>query len=85
MRYTTPEDTNGIRWPPLTPTIRGDTARWVSETERAAVDARIWPEQCSDGMSDRVWPYTAVVRIDSMTYRGCAASRDGVFFEPHRE
>jgi uncharacterized membrane protein len=85
LRFTTPEDTKGIRWPPLTPTISGDTARWAGETERAAVDARIWPARCSDGMSDRVWPYTAVVRIDSTTYRGCAASRDGVFFEPHRE
>jgi putative lipoprotein len=73
LRFRTPGDTMGIRWPPLTPMVRGDTVRWVGETERAAVDARIWPARCSDGMSDRVWPYTAVVRIDSMTYRGCAA------------
>ena len=74
LRFRTPEDTMGIRWPPLTPMVRGDTVRWVGETERAAVDARIWGARCSDGMSDRVWPYTAVVRIDSTTYRGCAES-----------
>jgi uncharacterized membrane protein len=75
LRFTTPEDRLGIRWPPLTPMVKGDTARWAGETDRAAVDARIWPARCSDGMSDRVWPYTAVVRIDSTTYRGCAESR----------
>jgi uncharacterized membrane protein len=75
LRFRTPEDTMGIRWPPLTPVVKGDTVRWVGETERAAVDARIWPARCSDGMSDRVWPYAAVVGIDSTAYRGCAESR----------
>jgi uncharacterized membrane protein len=75
LRFTTPDDTMGIRWPPLTPTVRGDTVRWAGETERAAVDARIWTARCSDGMSDLVWPYAAVVRIDGTTYRGCAESR----------
>jgi uncharacterized membrane protein len=75
LRFRTPEDTTGIRWPPLIPVVRGDTVRWVGKTERAAVDARIWPVRCSDGMSDRVWPYAAVVRIDSTAYRGCAESR----------
>lgn len=77
LRFTTPEDLMGIRWPPLTPMARGDTVHWIGETERAAVDARIWPARCSDGMSDRVWPYLAVVRIDGTTYRGCAESRAG--------
>jgi uncharacterized membrane protein len=75
LRFTTPEDRTGIRWPPLTPRVAGDTVRWVGETERAAVDTRIWPARCSDGMSDRVWRYAAVVRIDSTTYRACAESR----------
>jgi uncharacterized membrane protein len=75
LRFRTPEDTTGIRWPPLIPVVRGDTVRWVGKTERAAVDARIWPVRCSDGMSDRVWPYAAVVRIDSTAYQGCAESR----------
>jgi hypothetical protein len=46
----------------------------VGQTERAAVDARIWLEGRSDGMSNRSWPYAAPVRIDSLTYRGCAES-----------
>jgi putative lipoprotein len=72
LRFTTPDDMTGIRFPPLAPTVRGDTLRWAGETERAAIDARIWPSRCSDGMSDRVWTHKAVVRIDGLIYRGCA-------------
>ncbi len=75
LRFTTPDDTMGIRWPPLTPLARGDTLRWFGETERAAVEVGIWPGRCSDGMSDRVWPYQAAVRVDSTNHRGCAESR----------
>ena len=75
LRFKTPDDTMGIRWPPLKPLMAGDTLRWLAEAGRAMVDARIWPGKCSDGMSDRIWPNTAVVRIDSTSYRGCAESR----------
>ncbi|MEP7177238.1 MAG: hypothetical protein ABI860_11880 [Gemmatimonadales bacterium] len=75
LRFTTPEDATGIRWPPVAPMVRGDTSRWVARTERAGLDARIWAARCSDGMSDRVWPATAVVRVGDTSYRGCAESR----------
>ena len=74
LRFITPDDTSGIHVPPLTPSTAGDTLHWKGETERAAIDARIWRAQCSDGMSDRVWAYTAVVRIGEQTYHGCAES-----------
>jgi uncharacterized membrane protein len=72
LRFTTPDDTVGIRFPPMTPAITGDTLHWTGETERAAIDARIWLDRCSDGMSDRLWPHAAIVRIDGIVYRGCA-------------
>lgn len=75
LRFTTPDDPRGIHFPPIAPRITGDTAVWVGETERAAFDVRIWREQCSDGMSDRVYRYAARVRIDTTTYRGCADTR----------
>jgi uncharacterized membrane protein len=75
LRFKTPDDTMGIHWPPLTPVVRSDTLRWLGETERAAVEVRIWPGRCSDGMSDRVWPYEAAVRVERTNYRGCAESR----------
>lgn len=75
LRFRTPDDTVGIRWPPLTPVVEGDTMRWAGQTERAPVEVHIWPAQCSDGMSDRVWLYQAVVRVEGTRYRGCAESR----------
>lgn len=75
LRFTTPDDPRGVRWPPLTPAVTGDTMRWAGKTERAAVEVRIWPARCSDGMSDRNWRYEAVVRVGATTYRGCAESR----------
>lgn len=72
LRFITPDDTVGMRFPPITPTMVGDTTRWVGETERAPIDVRIWPARCSDGMSDRVWALTAVMTINQTVYRGCA-------------
>jgi uncharacterized membrane protein len=78
LRFRTPDDTVGTRWPPVTPSVEGDTIRWAGETEHAPVEVHIWPGRCSDGMSDRVWPYVAVVRVEGATYRGCAESRSRV-------
>ncbi|MGH9203375.1 MAG: COG3650 family protein [Vicinamibacterales bacterium] len=75
LRFTTPDDQRGIHFPPIAPSVAGDTVAWVGETERAAFDVRIWREQCSDGMSDRVYPYSARVRVDGTTYKGCADTR----------
>jgi uncharacterized membrane protein len=75
LRFITPDDMTGTRWPPLNPVVNGDTLRWIAETGRARVEASIWRGNCSDGMSDRVWPYTAAVRVDSTSYQGCAAPR----------
>ena len=72
LRFITPDDTVGISVPPLTPRSLGDTTHWTGETERTKVDVRIWPSACSDGMSDRVWPATALVEIDGQTWKGCA-------------
>lgn len=72
LGFTTPGDKMEINFPPISSMVTGDTLRWVGETERAPIDARVWPAHCSDGMSNRIWPYTAVVRIDGTTYRGCA-------------
>ena len=76
LRFTTPEDTSGKRFPPNAPSpIAGDTLVWMAETEMVAIHVRIWREPCSDGMSDRTYPYTAIVRVAGTTYRGCADRR----------
>jgi uncharacterized membrane protein len=73
LRFMTPEDTAGARYPWSNPTSLGDTLRWHSVTQGHALDARVWLAACSDGMSDRIWTHRAVVRVDTVTYRGCAA------------
>ena len=82
LRFVTPDDTSGIRFPPLVPTSSGDTVVWVGETERAAIDVRLWRERCSDGMSDRVYTFAATVRIAATTYRGCADARSAIVGSP---
>jgi uncharacterized membrane protein len=72
LRYITPDDTSGIRFPPVAPIAAGDTMVWTGVTERAAIHVRIWREQCSDGMSDRIYTYAARVRVDTTEYKGCA-------------
>jgi len=79
LRFTTPADTAGTRFPPNTPSpVAGDTLVWMAETERAAVHVRIWPARCSDGMSDRVYPWTAIVRVAGTEYHGCADRRRAI-------
>lgn len=84
LRFITPDDTSGMRFPPIAPIAAGDTMVWTGATERAAFDVRIWREQCSDGMSDRVYPYAARVRIDATDYRGCADRRAMIVAVPKR-
>lgn len=72
LRFITPEDTSGLRFPRDPSVTSGDTLRWSAMAYGTTIEARIWPSQCSDGMSDRVWTHRAVVRVDSTTYRGCA-------------
>ena len=70
--FRTPEDTAGIRFPHAARTTLGDTLRWTDAQGARSIEARVWAGQCSDGMSDRAWTHRAVVRVDTLTYRGCA-------------
>jgi uncharacterized membrane protein len=75
LRFTTPEDSAGIRTPAVPAEARGDSLHWSAAVERASLDVMLWPGDCSDGMSDRVWKYHAAVRVDTTAYRGCAELR----------
>jgi uncharacterized membrane protein len=84
LRFLTPDDTSGIRFPPIAPVVAADTVVWSGQTERAAIEVRIWPEKCSDGMSDREYPYAARVTISGTTYSGCADRRRAIAPTAHR-
>ena len=57
------------------PTVQGTTAVYAATGEGgAALVVTLIATECSDGMSDRVYPLTARVEIGSETLNGCAAS-----------
>lgn len=73
LRFRTPEDTAGVLFPQEGRSVAGDTLIWSGSAGNRTIEARVWPAKCSDGMSDRVWTYRAIVRVDTVSYRGCAA------------
>ena len=40
--------------------------------ERSDLQAAVTPGMCSDGMSDRTYPYTATVAVGGAVFEGCA-------------
>ena len=78
LRFITPDDTSGVRFPPIAATVVADTVVWSGQTEHAAIELRVWTERCSDGMSDREYPYASRVTIAGTTYRGCADRRRAI-------
>lgn len=44
----------------------------AAQLKTGALEASLTPGPCSDGMSDRVYPLTAQVKLDGQTLKGCA-------------
>lgn len=56
------------------PTIQGTTAVYAAAApDGTALVVTLIATECSDGMSDRVYPLTARVELGSQTLNGCAA------------
>lgn len=74
MVYTTPEPP-GQRAPQPNPLVQGTTATYETETaDGTALRVILVATECSDGMSDRTYPLTAMVKIGDTDLTGCAAS-----------
>jgi uncharacterized membrane protein len=57
------------------PTIQGTTAVYAAAgADGATLVVTLIATECSDGMSDRVYPLTARVELGAQTLNGCAAS-----------
>ena len=57
------------------PLLQGTTARYEATTVTGKpLSVALIATTCSDGMSDRTYPLTAVVKVDGETLTGCAAS-----------
>ena len=63
------------RAPQGQPTLQGTMATWESTTGAGQpLRITLTATDCSDGMSDRVWPLTAMVEIAGESLTGCAAT-----------
>lgn len=67
------------RAPQPNPVVQGTTATWEAETADGT-DLRVTliATECSDGMSDRTYPLTAMVKVGDRDLTGCAASTAAV-------
>ncbi len=68
-------DHPGLTVPNPGPTIQGTTAVYAAAgPDGATLVVTLIATECSDGMSDRIYPLTARVELGSQTLNGCAAS-----------
>ena len=68
-------DRAGQRAPQGQPTMQGTMAIWEATTGAGnPLKVTLTATDCSDGMSDRTYPLTAMVRIGEETLMGCAAT-----------
>lgn len=56
--------------------------RLTGKLKGAALALEITQKPCSDGMSDRVYPFTAALTIGAEARQGCAISQDQLEREP---
>ena len=78
MVYTAAEPPEQ-RAPQPDPAVQGTTATYQAETADGT-DLRVTliATECSDGMSDRTYPLTAMVKVGDEDLTGCAASTAAV-------
>jgi len=63
------------RAPQGQPVIQGTMAVWEATTTTGTpLSVTLTATECSDGMSDRTWPLTALVKVGEETLTGCAAT-----------
>jgi uncharacterized membrane protein len=68
--WTTPENPDGTRFPAVR--FAGNNGLGFSGTlDGKPVTATLTPGECSDGMSDRTFPYVATIALGEETLRGC--------------
>ena len=69
--WTTPENIDGTTVTVARFAGRGGLS-FSGELDGAAMDVAITPGECSDGMSDRTYPFHATIQIGARKYSGCA-------------
>lgn len=79
-KYSSPELPDGKAFPMAR--FAGNNGLGFSGSWAGApVTLALTPGDCSDGMSDRTYPYTATLQLDEVTLFGCAHTSDEPFKE----
>lgn len=71
LSWSTPELPDGVSVPVTRFPGRGGVS-FSGQLDGAPLDILVTPAECSDGMSDRIYPYVATVQTGSETREGCA-------------
>lgn len=74
LTYTSP-DTEPLSTPNPGPDVQGTTAKYEARLGGQPLNITLIATECSDGMSDRTYPLTAIVKRGDTTLRGCAVSK----------
>ncbi|MFN2098810.1 COG3650 family protein [Altererythrobacter sp. MF3-039] len=81
MRYTTPENIDGVEV--AVERFAGNNGMSFSgEYEGQPLDMAVTPGGCSDGMSDRTYPFVVTLQIAGETRSGCAWTEASPFEGP---
>lgn len=64
--------------PRTSPVMNGQSAVWTS----GGLVVRLTPGNCSDGMSDRRYAYTATVKADNVSLNGCGDRPEALAAQP---
>lgn len=68
--WTTPDNSGGTPFA-FTRFAGNNGMGFTGTIDGTAITATMTPGQCSDGMSDRTYPYVATIALGEATLRGC--------------
>jgi len=74
LRYSDPENIAGTTFP-ATESREATGVRYFGTMSGQPISLLVQPGTCSDGMSDTVYPWTAVLTKDGRRLQGCARKR----------
>jgi len=81
LTYSTPENSDGETF--MVKRFAGNHGLGLSgKSGAAAFDMTVTPGECSDGMSDRLYPFTVTVSIDGDVREGCGWTDSQPFTGP---
>lgn len=78
LTYSTPENVEGVEIEVTRFSGRGGLS-FSGELDGKRLDLLVTPAPCSDGMSDRSYPFVATLKLGDETRTGCAWSQQHPF------